>query len=167
MKIGSTTWILKWAGINAMDSQWFYSTNEILNARNRWMDYSIFWDSRSLLLIDNMPHKTTNMMTIMHSCWIIASCHQGTIAPLSDTTWPQCDVWVWVVDSNIAISAVLGQVNVNEWCVTQYASSVLNSAQWNYAMIEHKALSIVKLTELFHPYLFNKNFICYSDHTPL
>lgn len=75
---------------------------------------------------------------------------------------------LYVDASAIGIGGVLKQVQENgEEHPVSYFSRTLNSYQKNYSATEKECLAIVEAIDHYHPYLFDKKFVVYSDHNAL
>ena len=69
--------------------------------------------------------------------------------------------------SEHAIGGILSQATAEKELPIAYASRLLNKAEINYSTIEKKLLAIVYCVRYFHPYLYGRKFILYTDHQPL
>lgn len=69
--------------------------------------------------------------------------------------------------SNVAVGAVLSQVNSQSDLPVAFASRTLNETESRYSTVEKELLAIVWATSYFRPYLYGKRFIIRTDHKPL
>lgn len=77
------------------------------------------------------------------------------------------DTFVLTTDaSDYAIGAVLTNDKTNDHPIA-YASRALIGAERKYFTIEKELLAIVWAVDHFKHYIFNQNFIVYTDHRPL
>ena len=77
---------------------------------------------------------------------------------------------VFVLDcdaSNVAVGAVLSQVQGGEEKVLAYFSETLSKAERNYCATRRELLAIVKGMKHFHHYLTGRRFVVRSDHKAL
>jgi len=69
--------------------------------------------------------------------------------------------------SNIAIGAVLSQVQNGEERVIAYGSRTLNKSERNYCVTRRELLAIVYFTKQFRTYLLGHEFLLRTDHSAL
>ena len=69
--------------------------------------------------------------------------------------------------SAYGLGAVLCQKIQHKWKPVCYASRSLTPTECRYATIEKEALAITWACDRFQQYLFGKEFIIYTDHSPL
>ena len=69
--------------------------------------------------------------------------------------------------SDVAIGAVLSQIQNGELKVIAYASRSLNKAERKYCVTRKELLAIVNFTQHFRHYLLGREFKVRSDHQPL
>ncbi|XP_076247766.1 uncharacterized protein LOC143187432 [Calliopsis andreniformis] len=69
--------------------------------------------------------------------------------------------------SNVAIGAVLSQVQGGQEKVIAYFSKVLGKAERNYCVTRRELLAVVKSVEHFHHYLYGRRFLVRTDHAAL
>lgn len=78
--------------------------------------------------------------------------------------------WILYTDwSTIAIGAILAQRDMitKEEYVVSYASRRINTHEANYSPTEGEALAVVHWVGYFRPYLYDQEFIVYSDNSAL
>jgi DNA-binding IscR family transcriptional regulator len=76
----------------------------------------------------------------------------------------------FVVDtdaSNVGIGGVLSQVEDRQERVTACYSKTANEAERNYCATRRELLTIVRILEHFHTYLYGQEFHLKSDHSAL
>jgi hypothetical protein len=69
--------------------------------------------------------------------------------------------------SNLAIGAVLSQVQDGEERVIAYASRMLSTPERNYCVTRKELLAVVHFTKQFRPYLLGREFLIRTDHSAL
>ena len=69
--------------------------------------------------------------------------------------------------SNIAVAAILSQVQYGVERPIRYASRQMNSAEQNYSASEDEMVAVTWGTRQFRCYLFGKHFVLRTDHATL
>lgn len=69
--------------------------------------------------------------------------------------------------SGYAIGGVLSQGEIGKDLPIAYCSRLLNTAERNYSTIERELLAIVYAVHYFRPYLYGREFVLVTDHSPL
>ena len=66
--------------------------------------------------------------------------------------------------SDVAIGAILSQIQDNEEKVIAYGSKSLSKTQRNYCVTDRELLAVRYFTELYRIYLLGKKFVVRTDH---
>jgi len=69
--------------------------------------------------------------------------------------------------SNVALGAVLSQVQKGKEVPLAYASRVLSATEEKYSVVEKELLAIVFAVKKFNSYLYGTSFTVLTDHNPL
>ena len=81
---------------------------------------------------------------------------------------PQQESVVPCDTSSYGLGAVLAQRGKDEKeHPVAFASRTLTKAERNYAQVEREAMAVIFGLQRFHQYLFGREFVPLSDHTPL
>lgn len=69
--------------------------------------------------------------------------------------------------SNVAIGAVLSQIQDGHERVLAYGSRILSSSERNYSVTKREALAVIYFVKHFHHYLYGRKFLLRTDHGSL
>ena len=78
-----------------------------------------------------------------------------------------CEFTLTTDASEVAMGAVLSQVQDGKEKVVAYWSQQLDKSQRSYSTIEREALAVVAAVKEFYPYLYGFHFSIVTDHNPL
>ena len=69
--------------------------------------------------------------------------------------------------SNVAVGAILLQEYDGMFFPISYASKMLSRSQQAYSTIERESLAIIWAVQKYYQYLYGRQFIIQTDHSPL
>lgn len=80
---------------------------------------------------------------------------------------PSADFILDTYASNVAIGAVLSQIQDDREKVIVYLSKVLEKPERNYCVTRRELLAVIKSVEHFYHYLYGRKFLIRTNHTVL